>query len=210
MKQKTNLGDPSHPLRKKRPLRPDEEALWQQVRKTVQPVTTKRQNLKHWLDENSNQPFENSISKKPPDIQPAPQPSRQYLAPDYSPPISSPNATSKFTSLIDDKTARKLVKGKQTIDARIDLHGMTQERAHRVLLNFVFQQYFAGSKMVLVITGKGRMNEGVLRNAVPRWLREPQLAEFVSAFRVSHIAHGGEGALYVRLRNKDRLEKRKK
>lgn len=213
MKQKPGSNDNYGSVKKKRQLHPDEEALWQQVRQTVQPISTKRQNLKHWLDGEPKIQTEKSVSNDAPAVKTV-RPIRQFPAPDYSPPISrpvpSPAAILAAPSLIDDKTARKLVKGKQAIDSRIDLHGMTQERAHRVLQDFIFQQYFAGSKILLVITGKGRMQEGILRNAVPRWLREPQLAEFVSAFRMSHISHGGEGALYVRLRNKNRLERRKK
>jgi DNA-nicking Smr family endonuclease len=198
--------------RKKRQLHPEEEALWQQVRKTVQPVST-RQNLKHWLD---NEPHEDQLnspsafkSENNVVVKKTTQPSRQFIAADYSPPVSLPVPTPKFPSSIDDKTAKKLIKGKQLIDARIDLHGMSQDIAHRILQDFVFHQYHSGSKIVLVITGKGRMHEGILRNAVPRWLREPHLSEFVSAFRISHISHGGEGALYVRLRNKNRTANRK-
>ncbi len=54
--------------------------------------------------------------------------------------------------------------------------------------------------MVMVITGKGRLSGGILRQMVPHWLREPQCAAYVSAFREAHVSHGGEGALYVRLR----------
>jgi DNA-nicking Smr family endonuclease len=57
--------------------------------------------------------------------------------------------------------------------------------------------------MVLVITGKGKMSEGVLRQAVPTWLRQAQLSIYVSAFRQAHITHGGSGALYVKLRKQE-------
>jgi len=200
-------------FRKKRELDPEEEALWQQVRKTVQPMSSRRQGLKHWLDNDPGDPATPSAHELKPagPLNPglAAQSARRFETPSYSPHASQTALFQGFPSTIDAKTARKLVKGKRELDARVDLHGMTQDRAHRILRDFVFQQYHAGSKVVLVITGKGRPEEGTLRNAVPRWLREPQLAEYVSAFRVSHGTHGGEGALYVRLRNKDRFPKRK-
>ncbi len=212
MSKDSNSNNGAKPVRKKRSLHPEEEALWKQVKRTVQPVSSKRQNLKHWLD---NEPLQNPIlTHAPARVEKAeaprktPLPSRQFIAASYSPPVSLPSPIPKFPSSIDDKTAKKLVKGKQAIDARIDLHGMTQDLAHRILQDFVVHQYHSGSKIILVITGKGRMHEGILRNAVPRWLREQHLAEYVSAFRVSHIAHGGEGALYVRLRSKNRAAKR--
>ena len=203
-----------HPQpRKKRELHPEEEALWQQVRKTVQPISSKRQGLKHWLDGEQGDPVPLSTSELETtgllNSVPGQQLLRSFPTPSYKPPVSKQASFPGLPSTIDDKTARKLVKGKRELDSRLDLHGMTQDRAHRILEDFVFQQYHAGSKIVLVITGKGRAEEGILRNAVPRWLREPLLAQYVSAFRVSHSAHGGEGALYVRLRNKDRFPKRK-
>ena len=216
MKQKqprqTRTEEYSHG-RKKRDLHPEEEALWQQVRITVQPISSKRQGLKHWLDNESGNPVPPTTNELETTrlLNPVPgkQPQRSFPTPSYTVPVPKQVPFPGFPSTIDDKTTKKLVKGKRELDARIDLHGMTQDRAHRVLQDFVFQQYHAGSKIVLVITGKGRPEEGILRNAVPRWLREPQIAEYVSAFRVSHSAHGGEGALYVRLRNKGRFQKRK-
>jgi DNA-nicking Smr family endonuclease len=55
--------------------------------------------------------------------------------------------------------------------------------------------------LVLVITGKGRGGEvGVLRRQVPQWLSLPEFRSFVIGFEDAHIAHGGEGAIYVRVR----------
>jgi DNA-nicking Smr family endonuclease len=61
--------------------------------------------------------------------------------------------------------------------------------------------------LVLVITGKGQRGEGegerergVLRRHVPQWLGLPEFRTFVVGFEDAHVAHGGEGALYVRLR----------
>jgi DNA-nicking Smr family endonuclease len=73
-----------------------------------------------------------------------------------------------------------------------------------------------GLRWVLVITGKGgprrprdddgygESERGILRKNVPHWLAEPELRTVVVSFTTAAIPHGGEGALYVQLRNPDR------
>jgi DNA-nicking Smr family endonuclease len=57
-----------------------------------------------------------------------------------------------------------------------------------------------------VITGKGVRGSaaggerGVLRRQVPQWLQLPELRAYVVGFEAAHVGHGGEGALYVRIR----------
>jgi DNA-nicking Smr family endonuclease len=57
---------------------------------------------------------------------------------------------------------------------------------------------------VLIITGKGKIGaeseRGVLRRQVPQWLGLPEFRSLVVGFEEAHIGHGGEGALYVRVR----------
>jgi DNA-nicking Smr family endonuclease len=98
-----------------------------------------------------------------------------------------------------------VARGRIEIDARIDLHGMTQAEAHRSLLAFLRRSQQGGARFVLVITGKGAPNalcgeRGVLRKQVPLWLGLPEFHSCVLGFGGAHIGHGGEGALYVRLR----------
>ncbi|WGD52657.1 Smr/MutS family protein [Bradyrhizobium sp. CB1650] len=96
----------------------------------------------------------------------------------------------------------KLSRGRSEIEARLDLHGMTQMRAHRALSGFLQRAHRDGLTFVLVITGKGRSGgeSGVLRRQVPEWLSLPEFRAFVVGFEEAHIGHGGEGALYVRIR----------
>jgi DNA-nicking Smr family endonuclease len=101
----------------------------------------------------------------------------------------------------------RLSRGKQEIEARIDLHGMTQARAHRALHNFLLRASDNGLRFVLVITGKGRAtrldsSRGILRQQVPEWLGLPEFRTLVVGFEQAHIGHGGEGALYVRVRRR--------
>jgi DNA-nicking Smr family endonuclease len=107
---------------------------------------------------------------------------------------------------ITRRTKQKLARGTEPIDARIDLHGLTQSEAHHALLHFLRRAQGDGHKFVLVITGKGRMRfeaereAGVLRREVPRWLRLEEFRDYVVGYEPAHVGHGGGGALYVRLR----------
>ena len=118
---------------------------------------------------------------------------------------------------LDGNTADRLRKGTMDPDARIDLHGMTEDRAHRALLTFLKAAQRNGARLVLVITGKGapaadtdapfdmereRRTRGVLKSAVPRWLAEPGFAGLIADSRSAHRKHGGAGALYVYLRKR--------
>jgi DNA-nicking Smr family endonuclease len=110
-------------------------------------------------------------------------------------------------TLLNRRERARLSRGKQDIEARIDLHGMTQARAHRALRNFLLHASDNGLRFVLVITGKGRAtsldsSRGVLRQQVPEWLGLPEFRTLVVGFEQAHIGHGGQGALYVRVRRR--------
>lgn len=99
---------------------------------------------------------------------------------------------------------QRVARGKEPIDGRLDLHGLTQSEAHSALLRFLRNAVARDARLVLVITGKGRREgegeRGVLKRQVPHWLALPEFRALVIGFENAHIAHGGEGALYVRLR----------
>ncbi|NDV88398.1 DNA mismatch repair protein MutS [Aurantimonas aggregata] len=107
---------------------------------------------------------------------------------------------------IEKPTRRKLAKGRLAIDARIDLHEMTQQRAHDALVSFLRQAQAMGLRHVLVITGRGGTagsafgSRGVLRRVVPQWFAGPEFRPLVSGFDSAERHHGGDGALYVRVR----------
>jgi DNA-nicking Smr family endonuclease len=109
---------------------------------------------------------------------------------------------------LDGHTAERLRRGRLEPEARLDLHGQTESVAHRALLAFLKSAHARKLRLVLVVTGKGARaaagdhgaSRGVLRTAVPRWLKEPQFANLVAASAASHSRHGGEGALYVYLK----------
>jgi DNA-nicking Smr family endonuclease len=105
---------------------------------------------------------------------------------------------------IDRRTADRLRRGRLAIEARLDLHGSFQDDAHRALNDFIQRSAASRRRVVLVITGKGRISEGggVLRRNVPQWLRMAPCAPHVLAIVPAQPQHGGSGALYVMLRRK--------
>ena len=128
---------------------------------------------------------------------------------------TTPNAPPELATF-DRKNIRKIRGGRAEIEARVDLHGMRQDEAHGALRAFLGRCHSRGLRFVLVITGKGKTasgtdgispearDRGVLKRNVPRWLEEPDVRSIVVSYTTAAIRHGGEGALYVHLRSKDR------
>jgi DNA-nicking Smr family endonuclease len=178
------------PPRRKRSLSEEERALWESVAKQVKPLRKRPRALKP-----PEASIEAALSK--PAASPKPTPSPRIIPPSRpEPPPLAP---------IGRRERSQLSRGRKEIDARLDLHGMTQIRAHRVLLTFLQRAHNDGLTFVLVITGKGKVGgaeaeRGVLRRQVPQWLSLPEFRSLVVGFEEAHIGHGGEGALYVRVR----------
>lgn len=158
-----------------RRLRDDERKLWDVVSKGVKPLRTRP-----GLPAGVADPAPEKLRKKP------------AASPDALP---SPGGLPPLAPLGRRERA-KVARGKVDIGARIDLHGHTQAEAHHELLAFLRKSAVADKRMVLVITGKS----GVLRRQVPHWLSLPDMRELIVGFEAAAIRHGGEGALYVRLR----------
>ncbi|MEO1492454.1 MAG: Smr/MutS family protein [Pseudomonadota bacterium] len=127
------------------------------------------------------------------------------FAPEEAGPVGKPQAG------LDRRTADRLRKGAREPDARIDLHGMTADRAHQACLRFLGEALARGHRVVLVITGKGAARDrdgfpgrggGVLRESLPGWLRASPLAPSVVGIYQAHQKHGGSGAFYVYLKKR--------
>lgn len=110
---------------------------------------------------------------------------------------------------MDQKAFRRMKRGKLSPEGRIDLHGMTLDRAHPALTRFILTAQASGKRLVLVITGKGRdraddgpmpVRRGILKHQVPQWLSMPPLSQAVIQISAAHVSHGGEGAYYVYLK----------
>jgi DNA-nicking Smr family endonuclease len=113
------------------------------------------------------------------------------------------------------RAKQRVARGRDPIDARIDLHGHTQKQAHAALFRFLQRAQADGARIVLVVTGKGvgrgqrelGSEPGVLKRQVPMWLSLPEFRSFIVGFEDAHVGHGGEGALYVRLRRPGATER---
>jgi DNA-nicking Smr family endonuclease len=193
MKRRTSSSIPELPVppRRKRGLSEEERALWESVAKQVKPLR-KRHRVKPPAASVATEP---SAAPKPASSPRHAAPPRIVIPPKPEPPPLAP---------IGRRERSHLSRGRKEIDARLDLHGMTQTRAHRALFGFLQRAHHDGMTFVLVITGKGKVGaeseRGVLRRQVPQWLGLPEFRSLVVGFEEAHIGHGGEGALYVRVR----------
>lgn len=203
------MSKPPPPPRR-RHLSTEDEALWAHTAATLKPLKTRKSRHHPKLAELDEAPPFKPRTKTARKTETGPQPPVGAARPPAPPRPRTPELAT-----FDRKAARKLRQGQIEIEARIDLHGMRQHEAHAALRRFVFSCFGRGLRWVLVITGKGgprtrdedafgRSERGVLRKSVPMWLAEPDLRAVVVSFTTAAVPHGGEGALYVQLRNPDR------
>jgi DNA-nicking Smr family endonuclease len=166
----------------KRPLKPDELKIWSMVAATVHPLTPRK-------------------AKKAARPQTLDAPAR--LDPSEMAAVL-PKMDRQGVDPIEPVRKRRIARERDPIGGRIDLHGMTQERARAALEGFLERAWDDGWRAVLVITGKGVQGDGVLRRRAPEWLGAPHLTHIVAGISEAHRRHGGEGALYVALKRKKR------
>lgn len=200
-------------MARRRTLRPEEEEIWQAVARTARPMHPGSHMFLKTVD-----PVVHTPASEPPLHHPA-QPRLPFFrlgektrvkpGHDLLPALS--DALTSAPLQMDAKTHGKMTRGKLSPEARIDLHGMTLSEAHPELIRFVLNAQSAGLRLVLVITGKGKLKQdigpipqrlGVLRHQVPQWLRQPPLGPAVLQVSEAHLKHGGTGAYYVYLRRR--------
>ena len=169
----------------KRPLKPEESRLWRAVASTVRPFSGR---------------------VLPPEPEPPPRPlthaapALALAAEPHRPPPAPTRRAPAALHPIEPNRARRIVIGREAIGARLDLHGLDQDRARDALVGFLVQAQLQGCRAVLVITGQGRSGGGVLRRRAPEWLADPRLRGIVAGVSVADRRHGGDGALYVALK----------
>jgi DNA-nicking Smr family endonuclease len=165
----------------KRPLKPEDQRLWAMVAATVHPLTARK------------------VAKKP-------MPQTLDAAARIEPKRAEEARKRLRDALegIEPNRRHRIAQEREEIGARIDLHGLTQDRARAALDGFLQRAFDDGWRAVLVITGKGVQGDGVLKKNVPGWLGAPHLAHIVAGISDAHRKHGGEGALYVALKRKPR------
>jgi len=185
--------------RARRTLSPEDRKHWDAVRATATPL--------HRASE-AGHPDDATPRQSP---APEPQMPAARAGPATGPRADPqpPGPAPACVPTMDRRRRDKLRRGRMVPEARLDLHGMTAERAHAALTRFITTAHADGLRLVLVITGKGRPPDtpepgargtGVLRHSVPHWLAAPPLTRKVLDVVEAHRRHGGGGALYVYLR----------
>ncbi|WP_395672530.1 Smr/MutS family protein [Phenylobacterium sp.] len=168
----------------KRPLRPEEVKVWGLVTGTVRPLPGRVA---------PNEAAKGAAEAKATDV-----PARVPVA---KPPPVKPRASGPKDP-IEPRRKHRIARKREEIGARLDLHGLDQDRARPALEGFLSRAFDHGVRAVLVITGKGVQGDGVLRRRVPEWLAAPHLSHMVAGISEAARHHGGAGALYVALKKK--------
>lgn len=189
-----------------RRLNEEERRLWAGVVRSVRPLRPAQAAAMASLS---------SEAAGPPAAEPRPTAGSRSAGPRTAGPDTPPSPPS--LAPLGRRDTKRLTRGHTEIDARLDLHGMTQAEAHAALRRFVAAAQARGARFVLVITGKGgdgdagpgrehsrgghlhHQGRGILRRQVPLWLQLPEFRAYVVGFDAA-AGHGGAGALYVRIR----------
>ncbi|MEZ5946067.1 MAG: Smr/MutS family protein [Hyphomonas sp.] len=168
-----------------RRLTPEEARAWARVARSVKPIGPKAEDMAEFIE---------ALEHGEPVVRRAP--------PEHSAPVPAPKpATPKPAPAPQNRGNEKRVRrGKLELAGRFDLHGHTQLSADKALPDFLMRKRSEGARCVLIITGKGRGGEGVLRRNFLRWLEMPAARSIVSGYSEAHPKHGGSGAWYVFLR----------
>jgi DNA-nicking Smr family endonuclease len=176
-------------MSRRRLLSEEDRALWAGYVRSIAPLDPSRQK------------FDDRDVSEHPVLRPPPPPPRPAIVSDARQQTKAPPLAP-----LGRRLKQRVARGREAIDARFDLHGFTQAEAHAALLRFLQLAQANDARIVLIVTGKGtsrgaeQRERGVLRRQVPLWLSLPQFRPLVVGFEDAHIGHGGEGALYVRLR----------
>lgn len=178
---------------RRRILSGDEAALWDLAMRDVKPLARVKRPA-------SPRPAPAAAKRPAAAVTFVPPPPAPSLAVKRAPPAPLAVFPLPETRPLNHQWSRALKKGALTVDASVDLHGLTEDAAHRTLLRFVTTAAAAGLRTLLVVTGKGRAGQGVLKARLPQWLAEGALRGRVLAVYPAHVKDGGGGAFYVVLR----------
>lgn len=103
---------------------------------------------------------------------------------------------------LDSRWVKQIKRGDLLIDTRVDLHFMNAHQAYEAFALALDQCWQRHGRCLLVITGKGKAGEGVLRQALPHWVNLEPWRSKILALHPAHARHGGSGAWYVLLKRR--------
>ncbi|WP_337267748.1 Smr/MutS family protein [Oryzifoliimicrobium ureilyticus] len=176
-------------MSKDRKLSSEERILWGKVARSARPLHPER------MSDDDVEAFEQEATH-------AMASGRSHLTPAQAEPDRPvKKKPSGIHYPLERPVKKKIAKGRVALEARLDLHGLVQDEAHAVLLDFLIRAHQRGLRHVLVITGKGSSygSDGALKRAVPLWFSKPDFRHLISSYETAARHHGGEGALYIRL-----------
>ncbi len=107
--------------------------------------------------------------------------------------------------------ARQLHRGTFSIQAHIDLHGMTVATARETVDHFLRDAVRRGYGAVLIVHGRGLSSpaEPVLKTKVVQWLTRGPWRKWTMAYASARLCDGGAGATYVLLRTRPQTKRRR-
>jgi len=127
-----------------------------------------------------------------------------------------------FTKQIGDISPKESDLLKENIEInkvkKLDLHGSSLIEANKIVKNFIIESFNNGYKKLLVVTGKGLRSKSynnpyvseklnVLRYSVPEFIKNDEnLNNKISRIAQADIKDGGEGAIYILLKNKNKFK----
>ena len=100
---------------------------------------------------------------------------------------------------------------------KLDLHEFSLNEANEKVKNFIINSFNSGYKKLLIVTGKGLRSKShenpyvseklsVLRYSVPEYIKNDEnLANKINSISTADIKDGGEGAIYIFLKNNKNL-----
>lgn len=114
---------------------------------------------------------------------------------------------------VNPAVTKYLHRGDFSIQAYVDLHGLSVPAAEEVFNRFLKETLISGKRAVSIIHGRGLSspNKPVLKTKVHEWLTTGPWCKWVLAFSSARPCDGGAGATYVLLRQRPltrRLRKR--
>ena len=171
-----------------RKLGTDEQALWAKVAATVKPL------------HRPMMPAQDAVSPRIA-VKTVPTQGATLSIPPQERPLRTQGG-------LDGGWDRRLGRGLVQPDRVVDLHGHNQATAYALLDGRLEEAISAGSRIVLLITGKPPRDDhrpaarGAIRAAVGDWLAASRHAAAIAAVRPAHPRHGGAGALYLVLRRR--------
>ena len=186
----------------KKRLNSDNEDLWNIVTKTIIPKKSDKISPVNFLIGDMNKKIVKSESKK--------KNKKVYSQNSLQPTLQTLKAFKNIPSDLryeeavglDGTSSKKLRAGKFYVEAKLDLHGMSQHNAFLNLQTFIKKCFLNQYRTILIITGKGKEGTGVLKNKLPVWLKSDFCSPYILAFGQAKEKDGGSGAFYIRMRRK--------